>query len=499
MFCFPTYTFFFQGSCSILADFTDTTLSIPEALIAGDDANPGTPRAKEVACATKGMGKFMDDKWKADVSSWEFLGVKPSSFYYASESTGMFREFPARHWGECHQWEPRARPWYLSASTGPKKVIFVLDTSEGVADKLPILIKGAKDMIGGFTYLDQVAIVTTTNQDGVTAQERSKTPAMLETATTERIEGLQAFLDGLSPSGSASYASAFDQAYSLLESTEQCNNAVIFFTNQDVADTDARNTVVNGISERNGQAQTTLGMPILVFTYALGQASALVTELACAVEYGVSATIPDIDSASSTVKNFYKVFAAAIAKNPEFVSWTAPYLFSDNRSIGTSIAAPVYDRTGDQPIFLGVAGIDFSLEQLDEAHELFRDETPQESINRLVALTSQSQCPMINMPACLIDTFRGDSCPSSCDETVPIDEPFCDESIVFPTNYWKNVEFKGMSLKDRQCCTFDNSAPAGTCADTEEEASAGATDTSSVGTAFTLIGTLLSGLVVSVF
>lgn len=51
--------------------------------------------------------------------------------YYGS-TAGVFRLFPGREWdtnfaGFYNDYDPRLRPWYIAATSGPKDVVIVLD------------------------------------------------------------------------------------------------------------------------------------------------------------------------------------------------------------------------------------------------------------------------------------------------------------------------------------------------------------------------------------
>ena len=48
---------------------------------------------------------------------------------YFGSSTGAFRIIPAQHSEICGDYDPRCRPWFVAASSGPKDVVLVLDVS----------------------------------------------------------------------------------------------------------------------------------------------------------------------------------------------------------------------------------------------------------------------------------------------------------------------------------------------------------------------------------
>ena len=57
---------------------------------------------------------------------------------YFGATTGVHRVFPGHEWpsnfiGFHEDYDPRTRPWYVSAMSGPKDIVLVLDGSESMA------------------------------------------------------------------------------------------------------------------------------------------------------------------------------------------------------------------------------------------------------------------------------------------------------------------------------------------------------------------------------
>ena len=73
---------------------------------------------------------------------------------------GMFRIFPGRQWATCGSFDPRVRPWYIAASSGPKNIILVLDTSDSMRGQRMELLKAAAiRVVQTLTVGDRVAII----------------------------------------------------------------------------------------------------------------------------------------------------------------------------------------------------------------------------------------------------------------------------------------------------------------------------------------------------
>ena len=73
----------------------------------------------------------MIDFRQSSTEYWDTFSVSPPFMYYGSDD-GVFRMFPGTP-SKCDfgmfDYDPRIRPWYVGASSGPKDVVLVLDTS----------------------------------------------------------------------------------------------------------------------------------------------------------------------------------------------------------------------------------------------------------------------------------------------------------------------------------------------------------------------------------
>jgi predicted GTPase len=94
------------------------------------------------------------------------MDCQPASMYF-SDIYGVFRQIPAKHRSETDSWDydPRRRPWFVAAMSGPKDVILVLDRTQGMAptsttgDKFAAAKDAAITVIETLTVSDRVAVV----------------------------------------------------------------------------------------------------------------------------------------------------------------------------------------------------------------------------------------------------------------------------------------------------------------------------------------------------
>ena len=52
-----------------------------------------------------------------------------ASWQYVSTPNGILRSYPANRQETCYSYDPRVRPWYVAATSGPKDVVIVIDKS----------------------------------------------------------------------------------------------------------------------------------------------------------------------------------------------------------------------------------------------------------------------------------------------------------------------------------------------------------------------------------
>jgi len=150
-----------QGvSCNALWDKSVSTVSIPAALAQGPKGNPTDPEIIETVCYSRQAEDYMITQYKNDEIFWSKYGVTPSNAYFGAHN-GMFRMIPAIHNEICGNYDPRRRPWYVAASSGPKDVIVVMDVSGSMSDygRMELAIEAAKTIVETLTVADRVAVV----------------------------------------------------------------------------------------------------------------------------------------------------------------------------------------------------------------------------------------------------------------------------------------------------------------------------------------------------
>ena len=94
-------------------------MSLPAAVTDGPVDNPTDPEIIESACYSRLAEPYMIEKYENDEEFWAKYNAQPSWTYFGAHN-GLFRKIPATHQEQCGSYDPRKRPWFVAASSGPK-------------------------------------------------------------------------------------------------------------------------------------------------------------------------------------------------------------------------------------------------------------------------------------------------------------------------------------------------------------------------------------------
>ena len=165
--------------------------------------------------------KPMFDAFKAAAASQDYQ----NKWMYFGSVDGSYALYPGRMWprdrdGGCgKKYDPRIRPWYLSASNGPKNVIFILDSSGsmGQEGRMDLLKTAAKQVVDSLTFADYMGIVDFDD----TARTMKGLNFLAPAAAGFRMEA-KIFIDKLEAGG----GKVFSRAYPLHSTTSSRHRVV---------------------------------------------------------------------------------------------------------------------------------------------------------------------------------------------------------------------------------------------------------------------------------
>jgi len=410
--------------CGGLFDFTVSSVSLPAHVTDGEDGNPSPSNmeVKEEICYSRQAEKFMVERFDLDKNYWRNMGVdSPQKFF--GTTNGALRIHPARASEQCGAYDATKRPWYIAASSGPKDVVLILDTSGSMQKqgRLELMKQAASTVIGSLTVGDHVTVVA------FSSEARNLTTYLVQ-ATKENKDDLIGQIEILGAVGSTNFMAAFDKAYDVLELSRRnemssfCHTAILFLTDgmMTVPSDIKTDDVTNLIARREREVKANA----FIFLYGLGSeanqgdAASLLKTISCATG-GMWSHVEDGGRLSEAMGNYYKLFALGLGddENEDFAAWVDPYPYATGNVMGTTVSAPVYDRSVSPHLLVGVVGVDFTMAAMDTA--LGVSAGSRETLQKLVK-RSTAVCPQLNLTECTIQSLRFSAsgrealCPSEC-------------------------------------------------------------------------------------
>jgi hypothetical protein len=361
----------------------------------------------ESICYSRQLDPWFKEKHENNTSYWAQFGADPPQMFFSAPD-GTFRIFPGRH--NCSNYDPRERPWYVAASSGPKNIMLVLDTSASMTEnlKLDLLKKAAKRVVNTLTANDRIGIVRfSDNATSISPDGRMrKANETIRKMICDEIDSFEA-------KGETNFDNAFKIAFDVINRSMEveaelinCNSAILFLTDgektepKNLEESDLISQIVAGLEE----IENSIGKPVLLFTFSVnGDNDSVVhrfpKNLACAFERGVWSKITDPKKIVESLESYYKLFTLGLGQGGnQGVAWVEPYSFFTGGVKGTTVSAPVYDKLGN---LVGVVGIDFTLEAINNAAGL--DASSQEAFHTATQLWT---CPSLNLSFCELESSR---------------------------------------------------------------------------------------------
>nr|CAD7199593.1 unnamed protein product [Timema douglasi] len=319
------------------------------------------------------LDPLFENNYETDPSlSWQYFG----------SSSGFLRRYPAIKWppDELSARSPqdmfdfRSSSWYIDASTSPKDIVILLDSSGSMTGQRREIAKsvveaildtlGNNDFVAVFKFSEQTEELVSCFKD------------MLVQANMENIRELKNALDSTKSENIANFSSALITAFEILQKYNktgqgsQCNQAIMLLT-------DGPPYSFTDIFKLYNWPH----MPVRVFTYLIGRDSHNAQEMnamACDNK-GYYVRVSSEEEAREKVLNYVSVMARPMVmyQNDHPIQWTPVYtggkasnIQSESDTDGqlmTSVSTPIFDRrnyTRRVANLLGVVGTDVPIQQI---------------------------------------------------------------------------------------------------------------------------------------
>jgi len=463
-----------EGGCGGFFDFTVSQVTLAPSIrtdLGDEEAN-----VKDTVCWTLLAEQEMIDVSSSSKDYWNKYSVSSPALFFGADN-GVFRQYPASG-DTCENdnssYDPRVRPWYVAASSGPKDIILVLDTSGSMGTEFRIdkLKLAAKRVISTLGISDYFSVVSFNSE----ASKLGTKDLLLTRATDDNKNDALKYIDTLIPSGGTIYNSGFQKAFDIFsesnlnEISSGCRQAILFVTDGSMQDIES--TLYQNIDRERAQYSNE---PPAIFTYSFGGSAPEDVPKNLACRYGgVWSRISDEENLADSMGAYYKYFSYGLGgdstSDSTFVAWVSPYISATGGSLVTTASAPVYDRSVDPPVLAGVVGFDFTLAAMERALGKENKESRDIIIEDIVR-KSVAKCPNFSLSSCQLESLRmygtdasgfseatcgGTACDSQ--GNIPsLTSPTCSAADLNSVGLWENVKHSMWSFEERVCCNVGES------------------------------------------
>eukprot|EP01084_Bolivina_argentea_P291599 501162_1 len=284
---------------------------------------------------------------------------------YFGMTSGVFRSFPARENSRDNSniyksYDPRYRPWYVSAASGKKDVIILLDISGSmnINNRLALAKSAVISALNTLGSNSMVGIIAFSSSITLSCFEKELVPA-----TPKNIELLATFVNNLNPGGGTDFNLGFEAVFDAFDSKHaiygmNCHSSILFLTDGQASDP------TNIINNRN------IDINAVIFSYTLGDgADETIPKKISESTNGIYTHIDDGDTNLISAMSSYYLYYAHNRNNvgnsnEDNIIFTSPYRDFDTNILMITMAMPVYI---DNKYFVGVVGADIPLTFLTDS------------------------------------------------------------------------------------------------------------------------------------
>nr|KAI8754030.1 voltage-dependent calcium channel subunit alpha-2/delta-3-like [Biomphalaria glabrata] len=351
-----------------------------------DEVPRDDPFVIDTVLFTKNLEEtFLQNADKDPLLRWQYFG----------SVTGVTRLFPGREWstnfaGFYDDYDPRVRPWYIQATSGPKDVIIILDCSLSMkGEKFSIAKAVAKTVINTLTKQDYVNVICARNSHwNEVGKWHYYDTQVLSCQEQRMVQGTNAFrkdliekIEKLKAGGTTELEKGFDRAFSLLRSVPRtgCQSIIVFAT--DGKDTDGEDVrcgpgyytrsgyVPGPICKYNFTSVYNVAMEknkyllpnARIFSYLIVEDAEMFPGTLACDHNGSLLKLLTGENLITQMSNYFE-FLSAISVSGTTL-WTSPYIDSWGLGLMITHAVPVIsNRTGK---IIGVVGVDATLDEIE--------------------------------------------------------------------------------------------------------------------------------------
>ncbi|EDV25350.1 uncharacterized protein TRIADDRAFT_55341 [Trichoplax adhaerens] len=339
--------------------------------------------------------------WTSEINKQYIANLKKDNYLkwqYFGSKFGLSYTFPGRPWttnfvGFTKDYDPRLRPWYIAATSGPKDVVIVIDCGLSMqGNRFKIAKSVAKTVLATLTRNDYVNIVCTrfSHWDETGKWHFYETTVLgcykdqLIPASLTNRKSLSNAIDNLKAGGTSEMKKGFQKAFKLLRGSHRtgCQSIMIVITDGEKTD-GPKVRCSPGYYTRSGfvpgpicrydwekvveeiKAQNKITNPkARIFSYlTASKEESFAGEIACSNQ-GVMVRLDNTEHLISNMQHYYNYLASSSFHNQ--ITWTAPYLDASGLGLTVTLASLVTSGRNENNETLGVAGIDVTLAEIED-------------------------------------------------------------------------------------------------------------------------------------
>ncbi|CAD7696234.1 unnamed protein product [Ostreobium quekettii] len=399
------------GDAELCGGCTGQKLSLAESFILTPptvDIKNLTADVKDSICTFQGLNTVFNELQN---------NLTANAWSYVATTTGIMRNWPGHahdrgvdvdaedadsNLEDCKIYDPRVRPWYAAATSGPKDVVLVVDTSESmlVADSGDSTTRWDVAKQALLSLLDTFSISDYINMVEFNDEVKSLSPGGLLHATSDNIAALKEEVNVIEPKGGTDFRLGLEEAFSLLTIatkrrkdneelvSSDCQKVIIFVTAgedctldngkecgkqppENVTPVDA---VLDFIEEKQQALVAAGSQRVHFFPYSFGADAddEIPKEMACANEGVWGRILPGDDPLFKM--NTYTAYLASQRGNTKPI-WSRVYVDEFGLGAVVTAAKAIYSpktSLGEDGSLVGVVGHDVRVGDIEAITEDFR-------------------------------------------------------------------------------------------------------------------------------
>ncbi|KAK3240378.1 hypothetical protein CYMTET_49776 [Cymbomonas tetramitiformis] len=381
----------------------DDSVSLPQSSVQsapfGDTLTDLTASAYRTAVSGAGIEPTMVEATAAfdTVFTENAKNDMDIRYQYIALEEDIFRSFPAQKWSKTSEvseryddFQPRLQPWYVSAVTGRKTVVMIVDLTDSSATPkaLRVLDTLAREDKFAIVAFNQAGVIETFDFAGCGSPVGEPVRALkslvdhAKSELSKAVENLAAGSDGVSASSAtdAAISEAVVTGSRLLALSSRgdysCGSTLILLTTIDIESVETITSVQYNVSMNI----PTDHFRFLVYGIGMSEFSESLNELACRLSGVYRHDFMTVDT--SVALSYYR-FISQPPENQGAVqaayTWTEgssgglrPDLFSNREDSFLTMSVPLFDYTYSPPKLLGVCALDIVTSKLKDTLDGFK-------------------------------------------------------------------------------------------------------------------------------